>query len=49
MCGENQLLELREQGGNEEWERYTAEMDRRKEGRKGEKKVAEIEQTSFRH
>lgn len=38
MCGENQLLKLRERGGNEEWERKTVEMERGKEGRKEGKK-----------
>ena len=48
MCGENRLLELRERGGNEEWERKTAEMEKRKEGREGKGKGAELEQASSR-
>lgn len=52
MCVENRLLELRERGGNEEWERKMVEMERRKEKKEGmEKKKrggAEIEQTSSR-
>lgn len=46
MSGENRLLELRERGGNEEWERKTVEMERRKGGRKegkNGKKGAELE------
>lgn len=34
MCVENRLLELRERGGNEEWERKMVKMERRKEGRR---------------
>lgn len=38
MCVENRLLELRERGGNEEWERKMVEMERRKEKKEGMEK-----------
>lgn len=37
MCVENRLPELRERGGNEEWERKMVKMERRKEGRRENK------------